>query len=164
MSSFDAYGIDGEEEINVNASNSHFIDDEDEQSFAAAGEGYASYSSFPSGGFPADGDVAVDHASASPEIYEFDDPNPGYSQSSFNPIHMDNGNGTENGYGGFSENGIDIGIDDGVFSFDGSMVLPLTKMELEEGFALHEWRREHFSPFDLLFIYLFLCDLNSLIC
>ena len=39
MSSFNPYGIDGEEEINVNASNSHFIDDEDEQSFIAAGEG-----------------------------------------------------------------------------------------------------------------------------
>ena len=37
MSSFNAYDIDGEEEINVNALNSHFIDDEDEQSFTAAG-------------------------------------------------------------------------------------------------------------------------------
>ena len=37
MSSFNAYGIDGEEE------NSHFIDDEDEQSFTAAGEDYASH-------------------------------------------------------------------------------------------------------------------------
>ena len=43
MSSFDMYDIDGEEEINVNASNSHFIDDEDEQSFTAAGEDYASH-------------------------------------------------------------------------------------------------------------------------
>ena len=47
MSSLDTYGIDGEEEINVNTLNSHFIDDEDEQSFTTAGEGYASYSSFP---------------------------------------------------------------------------------------------------------------------
>ena len=69
---------------------------------------------------------------------------------------MDNGNGNKNGYGGFGENEIGIGIDDGVFSFDGPVVLPPTEMELEEGFSLHEWRRECFSPFDLLFIYLFL--------
>ncbi|KAF3945655.1 hypothetical protein CMV_027990 [Castanea mollissima] len=106
-------------------------------SFTAAGEGYASYSSFPSGGFPADGDVAVDHASASPEIYGFDDPNPAYSQSPFNPIHMDNGNGNDNGYGGFAENG----IDDGVFTSDGPVLPPPTEMEPEEGFALREWRR-----------------------
>ena len=43
MSSFDAYDINGEEEINVNTSNSHFIDDEDEQNFTAAGEDYASH-------------------------------------------------------------------------------------------------------------------------
>ena len=90
-------------------------------------------------GFLADGDVAVDHTSASPEIYRFDYPSPGYSQSPFNPIHMDNGNGNENGYGGFSEN--DIGIDDGVFSSNGLVLLPPTEMELEEGFALCEWRR-----------------------
>nr|POE61547.1 hypothetical protein CFP56_21510 [Quercus suber]POE61548.1 hypothetical protein CFP56_21511 [Quercus suber] len=65
MSSFDTYGIDGEEEINVNASNSHFIDDKDEHSFTAASKGY--------------------------------------SQSPFNPIHMDNGNGNENGYSGFAK-------------------------------------------------------------
>ena len=141
MSSFDAYGIDGEEEINVNASNSHFIDDEDEQSFAAAGEGYASYSSFPFEGFPTDGDVAINHASASPEIYEFDDPDPGYSQSPFNPIHVDNGNGNGNGYCGFDENGIGIGIDDSVFNSDGLLLPPPTEMEPEEGFALREWRR-----------------------
>ena len=40
MSSFNLYDIDGKEEINVNASNSHFIDNEDEQSFTAADEGY----------------------------------------------------------------------------------------------------------------------------
>ena len=139
MSSFDVYNIDGEEEINVNASNSHFIDDEDEQSFTAVGEGCASYSSFPSRGFSVDGDVAVNHAFALPEIYGFNDPNPGYSQSLFNLIHMDNGNGNENGYGGFSENG--IGINDGVFNSDGLVLPPPTKMEPEEGFALHEWRR-----------------------
>ena len=143
MSSFSPYNIDDEEEINVNASNNHFIDDEDEQSFTAAGEGYASYSSIPSGGFSADGDMAVDHAPASPEIYEFDDPNPGYSQSPFNPIHVDNGNGNENGYGGFGENGIGIGIgiDNGVFSFDGLVLSPPTEINPEEGFALCEWRR-----------------------
>ena len=117
MSSFDAYDIDGEEEINVNASNSHFIDNEDEQSFTAVGEGYASYSSVPFGGFLANGDVAVNHTSASPEIYGFNDPEPSYSQSSFNLIHVDNGN--ENGYGGFGENGIGISIDDGIFNSDG---------------------------------------------
>nr|POE73121.1 hypothetical protein CFP56_77472 [Quercus suber] len=111
----------------------HFIDDEDEQSFTATSKGYASYSSFPSGGFPADGNVAVNHAYALPEIYGFDNPNLGHSQSPFNPIHMDNGNGNENGYGGFGENDIGIGIDDGVFSSDGLMLLPLTEMELEEG-------------------------------
>ena len=104
-------------------------------------KGYASYSSFPAGGFPADGDVAVDHASASLEIYGFDDPNPSYSQSPFNPIHMDNGNGNENSYGGFGENGIGINIDDDVFSSNGPMLPPPTEMELEEGFALCEWRR-----------------------
>ena len=140
MSSFNLYGIDGKEEINVNASNSHFIDNEDEQSFIAAGEGYASYSSIPSRGFPADGDMVVDHAFASPKIYGFDDPNPGYSQSPFNPIHMDNGNGNENGYGGFNENGIGISIDDGVFSFDGLVLSPPTEIDPEEGFALCEWR------------------------
>ena len=81
--------------------------------------------------------MAVDHASASPEIYGFDDPNPGYSQSPFNPIHVDNGNGNENGYGGFGENG----IDDGVFNSDGPVLPPPTEMEPEEGFALREWRR-----------------------
>ena len=141
MSSFDAYSINGEEEINVNASNSHFIDDEDEQSFTTTGEGYASYSSFPFEGFPTDGDVAINHASASPEIYEFDDPDPGYSQSPFNPIHVDNGNGNGNGYCGFDENGIGIGIDDSVFNSDGLLLPPPTEMEPEEGFALREWRR-----------------------
>ena len=141
MSSFNLYGIDGEEEINVNALNSHFIDDEDEQSFTAASEGYASYSSIPFGGFPADGDMAVDHASASPEIYGFDDPNPGCSQSPFNPIHVDNGNGNKNGYGGFGENNVGIGIDDGVFSFNDPMLSPPTEIDPEEGFALCEWRR-----------------------
>ena len=97
----------------------------------------------PSGGFLADGDMAVDHTSASPEIYKFDYPSPGYSQSPFNSIHMDNGNGNENGYGGFGENGIGIGIgiDDDVFSSNGPMLPPPTEMEPEEGFALREWRR-----------------------
>ena len=63
------------------------------------------------------------------------------SQSPFNPIHVDNGNGNENGYGGFGENGIGIGIDEGVFSFDDLVLLPLTEMEPVEGFALREWRR-----------------------
>ena len=121
--------------------NQVFFQREREQSFTAVGEGYTSYFSFPFGGFLADGDVAVDHASALPEIYEFDDPNLDYSQSLFNLIHMDNGNGNENGYGGFSESSIDIDIDDGVCSSDGSVLPPSTGMEPEEGFALREWRR-----------------------
>ena len=86
--------------------------------------------------------MAINHTSASLEIYGFDDPNPSYFQSSFNPIHVDDGNGNENGYSGFSENSIGIGKDDGVFSSDGLVLPPLTKMEPEEGFfALREWRR-----------------------
>ena len=82
--------------------------------------------------------MAVDHTSASPKIYGFNDPNPGYSQSPFNPIHMDNGNGNENSYGGFNENG--IGIDDCVFNFNGPVLSPPTEIDPEEGFALCEWR------------------------
>nr|POE44568.1 hypothetical protein CFP56_79659 [Quercus suber] len=70
------------------------------------------------------------------EIYRFDNPSPGYSQSPFNPIHVDNRNGNENGYNGFDENGIDI--DDGVFSSDSPVLSPPTEMEPEEGFALCE--------------------------
>ncbi|KAF3971913.1 hypothetical protein CMV_004524 [Castanea mollissima] len=83
-------------------------------------------------GFLADGHVAIDHASASPEIYGFEDPNPGYSQSLFNLIHVDHGNGNQNGYGGFGENDIGIGIDDGVFNFEGPVLPPPIEMEPEE--------------------------------
>ena len=54
---------------------------------------------------------------------------------------MDNGNGNKNGYGGFGENGVGIGIDDGVFSFNDPMLLPPTEIDPEEGFSLCEWRR-----------------------
>jgi len=130
MSSFDAYGIDSEE-INVSASHGHFVDDDGgDETFTGSGYGSGSYSSFPpagvdySGGFPAEGNVAVDHASASPEIFGFDDPNPSYSQSPFNPIHVENGNGY-----GVGENG----VGDDVFVSDGPVLPPPTEMEPEEG-------------------------------
>ncbi|XP_041026045.1 clathrin light chain 2-like [Juglans microcarpa x Juglans regia] len=138
MSSFDAYGIDGEE-MNVNSSDRHFVDD-DEENFTGGGYGSGSYSSFPaatgdfSGGFPADGDIAVDHASDSPVIFGFDDPNVSYSQSPFDQIHAENGNGY-----GVGENG----ADDDVFVSDGPVLPPPTEMEPEEGFALREWRRQN---------------------
>ncbi|KAG6641201.1 clathrin light chain 2-like [Carya illinoinensis] len=138
MSSFDAYGIDGEE-MNVNSSDRHFVDD-DEESFAEGGYGSGSYPSFPaatgdfSGGFPADGDIAVDHASDSPGIFGFDDPNASYSQSPYDQIHAENGNGY-----GVGENG----ADDDVFVSDGPVLPPPTEMEPEEGFALREWRRQN---------------------
>lgn len=136
MSSFDAYSIDGEE-MNVNAPNRHFAD-EDEDNFADGGYGSGSYSTFPaasgdfSSGFPAEGDVAVDHASASPEIYGFEDQNSSYSQSPYNQIHVENGNGYGEGANG---------IGDGVFVSDGPVLPPPGEMESEEGFALREWRR-----------------------
>ena len=141
MSSLDTYGIDGEEEINVNTLNSHFIDDEMNRASPPPAKAMLLTTASPSRGFLADGDVAVDHTSALPEIYRFDYPSPNYSQSPFNPIHVDNGNGNENCYGGFDENNISIGIDDGVFSFDGPMLPPSIEMEPEEGFALREWRQ-----------------------
>ena len=141
MSSLDTYGIDGEEEINVNTLNSHFIDDEMNRASPPPAKAMLLTTASPSRGFLADGDVAVDHTSALPEIYRFDYPSPNYSQSPFNPIHMDNGNGNKNSYGGFGENDIGIDINDDVFSSNGPMLPPPTEMELEEGFALCEWRR-----------------------
>jgi len=140
MSSFDAYGIDGEE-MNVNASHGHFVDDDGgDDNFTSGGYGSGSYSSFPpaggdySGSFPSESNVPIDHASASPEIFGFDDPNPSYSQSPFSPIHVENGNGY-----GVGENG----VGDDVFVSDGPVLPPPTDMEPEEGFALREWRRQN---------------------
>ncbi|GLT54210.1 hypothetical protein SLA2020_274280 [Shorea laevis] len=133
MSSFDAYDLDGEE-INVNAPHGHFVGDQGGDENFPSGYGSGSYSSFPqasgdySGGFPAEDNVSVGHASASPEIFGFDDSNPSYSQSPFDQIHVENGNG----YG--------VGAD-AVFASDGPVLPPPTEMEPEEGFALREWRR-----------------------
>ncbi|KAL2326181.1 hypothetical protein Fmac_025239 [Flemingia macrophylla] len=77
-------------------------------------------------GLPVDNSTA-----ASPEIYGFTDPNPAYSQSTFESATVENGNDNGNGYG----------TGEGIFVFDGP-VLPLpTEMEPEEGYALREWRR-----------------------
>lgn len=126
MSSFDAFADD----LNVNSSSTRQHDD-DEDNFS----GYGGYSSF-TGGFSADGDVAVDHsAAASPEIYGFTDPNPAYSQSPFESATVENGNENGNGYGQGDGDG------DGVFISDGPVLPPPTEMEPEEGYALREWRR-----------------------
>ncbi|TKY59294.1 Clathrin light chain 1 [Spatholobus suberectus] len=117
-SSFDAYTVDDD----------HFA----APSPAAADpfSGYGDYSST----FPSE-DVPVEHAAAaaSPEIFGFTDSDPGYSQSPFEPVHVENGNenGTENGYG------------DGVFVSDGPVLPPPGDIEPEEGYALREWRRQN---------------------
>lgn len=137
MSSFEGYELDGEE-INVNASHSPFMDDEGGDENFPGGYGSGSYSNFPpasgdySGGFHAEGNVSVDHASGSPEIFGFGDTNPSYPQSPFDQIHVENGNGY-----GVGKNG----VDGDVFASDGPVLPPPTEMEPEEGFALREWRR-----------------------
>ena len=68
-------------------------------------------------------------ATASPEIYGFSDPNPGYSHSPFESETVENGNG----YGGAES----------VFVSDGPVLPPPTEMEPEEGYALREWRRQN---------------------
>ncbi|XP_054800746.1 clathrin light chain 1-like [Prosopis cineraria] len=128
MSSFDAFSVDGEE-LNVNSSSTHPFDDHHEDdSYSGYDGGYSSFS----GGFPTEGDVAVDHtATESPEIFGFSDPNPNYSQSPFESVHVENGNENGNGYG------------DGVFVSDGPVLPPPSEMEPEEGRALREWRRQN---------------------
>ncbi|KAJ7946960.1 Clathrin light chain [Quillaja saponaria] len=132
MSSFDTFSMDGEE-LSVNSSTAHFNNEEESY------PGYGGYSSFTGGdfssGFPTDGDVSVDHAAAtaSPEIYGFGDPNPNYSQSAFDSVHVENGNGNGNG-NGYGES---------VFVSDGPVLPPPTEMEPEEGRALREWRRQN---------------------
>jgi hypothetical protein len=136
MSSFDAYDS---EKIIVNASHGHFVNEDGggDENFTGSGYRSGSYSSFPpagvnySDGFLAEGNVAVDHASASPEIFIFDDLNPSYSQSPFNSIHVENGNGYSVGQNGINED---------VF-LDRPVLPPPTEMEPKEGFALREWRR-----------------------
>lgn len=134
MSSFDSFGMEGEE---IHAANHHRpFEDDDEFS------GYGAYSSFSgnnqhsSSGFPGEeSDVTVDHVAESPDIFGFgsSDPNPSYSQSPFSSsVHVENGNG--NGYGAGSDN---------VFESDGPVLPPPTEMEPEEGFALREWRRQN---------------------
>ena len=133
MSSFDAFADD----LNVNSSSAdHFATAHDAAEEDDTYSGYGGYSSF-TGGFSPDGDVAVDHdaAAASPEIYGFSDPNPGYSQSPFESVAVENGNENGNGYGGGDGDG------DGVFVSDGPVLPPPIEMEPEEGYALREWRR-----------------------
>ncbi|MED6195488.1 hypothetical protein PIB30_038338 [Stylosanthes scabra] len=114
MSAFDTFSVDSD----------HHQNHADEDNFS----GYGGYSSFSGGDVP-----IVDHTSqaASPEIFGFSDPDPSYSQSPFQPVHVtENGNG--NGY-----------HDDGVFVSDGPVLPAPGEMEPEEGRALREWRRQN---------------------
>ncbi|XP_044461086.1 clathrin light chain 1-like [Mangifera indica] len=124
-SSFDTFSMESQDQIH--STNSHPFNDDLEYS------NYGSYSNFSGpDNFSTDhGDVAVDHVQ-SPEIFGYDNPEPGYSQSPFESVHVENGNG--NGYGD---------SDDAVCASDGPILPPPMEMEPEEGFALREWRRQN---------------------
>lgn len=128
--SFDTFNLDGEDQPQQHQSgNNHPFGEDDAESYS----NFGSYSNFTgataaSDDFSGDqGHVNVDHVQ-SPEIFGFDGQEPGYSQSPFDPVHVENGNG--NGYS-----------DDGVFTTDGPILPPPTDMAPEEGFAFREWRR-----------------------
>ncbi|KAJ6925809.1 hypothetical protein NC651_010290 [Populus alba x Populus x berolinensis] len=100
-------------------------------------ESYSNFASYSTAAVPGDfpgGDVSVDHASGSPDVFGFgSDADPDFShQSPFGSVHVENGNG--NGYNG---------ADDDVFVSDGPILPPPTEMEPEEGYALREWRRQN---------------------
>ncbi|KAJ6290983.1 hypothetical protein OIU78_026674 [Salix suchowensis] len=115
-------------------------------------ESYSNFSSYPTASAAPvsspPGDVSVDHASVSTEVFGFgSDAVPNYShQSPFRSVHADNGNGS-NEYNG---------ADDGFFVSDGPIHPPPLEMELEEGFALREWRRlDIFSLVNLIVLFPF---------
>ncbi|ESR62543.1 hypothetical protein CICLE_v10015933mg [Citrus x clementina] len=127
MSTFDEFSADGEEQIQNQHSNHHSFNDDAEYS------NYGSYSSYNAAeDFSGNhGDVSVDHVQ-SPEIFGYENQEPGYSQSPFGSGHVENSNGNGNGYG-----------DGSAFVSDGPILPPPTELEPEEGFALREWRRQN---------------------
>ncbi|KAJ6769806.1 CLATHRIN LIGHT CHAIN, partial [Salix purpurea] len=123
MAAFDAFE-------DIQPSNHTSFDEVDDESYSNFGS-YPTAAAAP--GEFSGGDVSVDHASASTDVFGFgSDAVPNYShQSPFGSVHADNGNGS-NEYNG---------ADDGFFVSDGPILPPPTEMEPEDGFALREWRR-----------------------